>query len=395
MSLRLMIYGPESCGKSTVAGQLALLLQKVAKRTAKPLAVVTVPSRVYRRMPVKVVAARSGREFLAALQSAPSGATVIADELSDVYSGMLTGSYVEAARLARAEAGLPEHWGVLGPNDFRVIRNRYDSLWRSARSLNLDLVELYRLGSGEGGDLRLRGASGALRGADLIVFLEGGLESRIRRIRVLADASFEASQEPRELPRIGSPRDLRTLLALLSDMLVPSLSALLEMDAEDNGLWAEMQEPAPDQWPEVSALAHRAEAEQITSQIRAVCDINGLYGQEKTRLLYEHFKVGDSESLLSVDPLTLRLNLDRFVAAAAQAQKAREEGERLRRRVRQLLDVHGLGGTSGEARAGRARRLLEAFGTDLDGLETLPLSALKEGLVLFMAGFPSAGEQVA
>lgn len=393
MSLRIMVVGPECSGKSTVAGQLALLLQKVTRRPAKPVAVLTTPTMVYRRMAIKVRPARSASAFLAALQAAPSGSVMVADELSDLYADILVGSYEDAARAARAAAGLPDQGGALGPYDFRLIRSRYDSLFRSARNLDLDLIEVYRMGPGEGGEMKVRGASGTGRGSDLILTLEGGLASSRtdRRVRVFADSSFTASKESRELPRISQPGDLKKLASLLRDLVAPSLEVLASQSREEAALWECSPEgPEQDFWPEVMEFAQRSEAEQIVSQVRAVCEIYAIAGRRRTLLLYEHFKVGDMEALLGVRVLTLRTNFERFAAAAAFEAERESQAEWIRTQVRQKLDLHGLGGTSNEARQGRAKRLGEAFGTDLDGLEQLDLLALKEGFVAFLAGLPSA-----
>jgi hypothetical protein len=386
VSFRTLVVGPEVSGTSTVAGQLALLIHKLAGREGKPLAVCTAPTLVYRKMPVRVKAARSAREFVETLQSA-SG-TVIGDQFSDIY-GDLVGSYTEASRRARTERGLPDHWGVLGPHDFRLIRNRLDGIYRTVRGLDLDLIEIYRLGSGEDGEMKVRGASGTGRGADLILLLEGGLGSlRMdrRRIRVFSDASLLASKEVRDLPRIDTPKDLKELAELLSGMLTPSIRALLAVAQEEAELWATVPD-AGEMWPEVEGLAQRAEVEQFVAEIRTLCEINEISGRDRTTLLYEMFRVGDFESLLSVPVLTLRMNRERFQIAASQLARQRTEAEAIRTRVRQELDKRLLGGTSNEAKAGRADRLSRAFGTDLDGLEKLSLPQLKEGLVAFLAAF--------
>jgi hypothetical protein len=243
--------------------------------------------------------------------------------------------------------------------------------------------------------VKVRGAAEAGSGADLTLWLEGGLGSRRspdeRSVKVIADCSHRSSHLVHALPRIESAQDIRRLAKLLKDLLAPSLEAIVSMSKAEAEAWDRDAVP-PDSWPEIREGAQRAEASGLVSQAKALLEISAITGRDRALLLYEAFQVGDLEALQEVPVSLLRGQMVAFSTALREHADEAEESNRLRSMCRGLVESHGLGGTGGEARTKRAQLLLAAFGVgELDALSEVSGEALRAGFEAFQAGLPSNG----
>ena len=332
MSLRIPIIGDSLSGKSTLAAHIANLLGKLRGIKATPHVVLTQPTTAYVPYDLDVKRTRTLSRMLCCLEEAE--APIVLDDLSEFYA-LLVESWREQSGEHRDRAGLPRK-ARMSPDEWNIINQKYRSVYRAGARLKVDLIEVHRrgpvmvvdtdFGMVEGEGIKARGQAEAGGGGDLVLLLDGGLKSRYREtgsrvLRVISDASGRLVGRDLSLPRIRCKADRAELDRELGKFLRPSLVDLIQWSDSEADAWERADAAPADNWAEAKEAAQKAEGGVVMGTVKALLEIEGLAGQsgearqKRAALLFQHFGVGDVDSLAEVPAENLRVQLPSFEEA--------------------------------------------------------------------------------
>lgn len=326
--MKLDLIGGPSSGKSTISALLAQLMAEIGKKRGAPrgrvlgIATTTGAAPHLEAAGVECVRARSLKAVQGQIGSLASGEAAVLDDATEPYLHAVETYLDTANEFRRREAKGADESPNMTPGAWRVVNVRMrEATEGEAMRRGVHLVsviresEVYMLdpatGRVPGMGIGTRGQSEAGTGADLLIHLHGGLQSKHRYpgdrlLFVVSDLAGLANGISIPLRSIRCARDWTKLRARLKDELGDSIRAALKATDKNRDLWLSLDEER-DLWPEAAHTSAEGEKLLLEDEVNELLRRHGMDGQtaaisgERARLMHTCFGVTKS-ALFKEDP---------------------------------------------------------------------------------------------